>query len=116
MSSQTLLIALSVWFIFYLHHKLDIGEKSTKIAWAILASFFTFMAADDGAAIHERLGSTFELMAKSANTETGNTLLAYFPSYAWQIVVLPFYAAMGLFMLLFYIKHLKMTCLCIVFF
>ncbi|MBL1243631.1 MAG: hypothetical protein COA39_004425 [Sulfurimonas sp.] len=107
MSSQTLLVALTLWFIFYLHHKLDIGRNSTKLAWAILASFFTYMSADDGAAIHERLGSTFKLMAKSANTETSNAILAYFPSYAWQIVVLPLFLGMGIFMLLFLWKTFK---------
>lgn len=101
MSSQTLLVALVLWFIFYLHHKLDIGKKFTKLAWATLASFFTYMSADDGAAIHERLGSTFKLMAQNTNTETANAILAYFPSYAWQIVVLPLFLGMGLFMLLF---------------
>jgi len=107
MSSQTLLVALSLWFIFYLHHKLNIGKKSTKLAWAILASFFTYMSADDGAAIHERLGSTFKLMAKNANTETSNAILAFFPSYAWQIVVLPLFVGMGIFMLFFLWKTFK---------
>lgn len=107
MSSQTLLVGLCLWFIFYLHKKLKIGGRSTHLSWAILAGFFTYMSADDGAAIHERLGTTFRMMLKNADTETANSILSFFPSYAWQIVVLPFFLGMGIFMLLFLWKTFK---------
>ena len=59
MSAQTLLVALVLWFTYFIQKKK--GEKKFQNGWLILASFFTYMAADDGASIHERLGSTLKL-------------------------------------------------------
>ena len=101
MSAQTLVAAMVLWLIVYIHLKLYNSESYIKIGWFILAIFFTYMAADDGAAIHERLGSTFELMAKDADSNDFYYLINSFPSYVWQIVVLPFFAGMGIFMLIF---------------
>jgi hypothetical protein len=103
MTAQTLLVGLTLWFILflYIHHK-EIN-KFTKTGWIILASFFTYLAADDGALIHERLGSTFKLIATQHDNTSSfiYTIFSYFPSYSWQIVLLPIFASIGFFMLIF---------------
>ncbi|MCF6177302.1 MAG: hypothetical protein L3J71_16220 [Victivallaceae bacterium] len=102
MSAQTLITALVLWFIFWLSIRLE-HERFYRIGWFILAAFFSFMSADDGAAIHERLGSTFELMMKDVSNSDGIIVRLFdiFPSYAWLLFVLPFFIAMGCFMLFF---------------
>ena len=59
------------------------------------------MAIDDGAAVHERLGT--------AADEIANTSVGWFPSYTWQLVVFPFFAAMGLFILMFLWRQFTST-------
>ncbi len=51
---------------------------------------------DDGAAIHERLGTAFE-----RSTGVGS-----FPSYPWQYLLLPAFAVAGLLLLLFLWREL----------
>ena len=78
------------------------------MAWGFLAIFFIYMAADDGAEIHERLGSTFKALYPAGQAASNGDLLnqwqGMFPSYDWQLVVLPLLAGAGLFML-FFLRH-----------
>jgi len=69
-------------------------RSERKAGWLVLALFFTYMAIDDGAQLHERLGSAIGDL-----NEESSPLLAYFPSYTWQVLFLPFFGALGLFML-----------------
>jgi hypothetical protein len=110
-TTQTLLVALTLWLIYIVARR-DGLKKSVTTGWLVLACFFSYMAVDDGAEIHERIGSAF----KQANTAEevqagaeglGARLLEFFPSYSWQIVFMPLFGAMGLFMLLFLWKQLK---------
>ena len=57
--------------------------------------FFTYMVIDDGAMVHERIGSAF----KQANRDIE------LPSYTWQFVVAPLFIMMGVFMLGFLWKQ-----------
>ena len=85
--AQTVLSATTLWLIFALARRR--GDARRVVAgWAVLAGFFTFMAADDGAKFHERMGSAI-----------GPSLETSFPSYHWQVVFLPLFGAMGLFLL-----------------
>ena len=97
--TQTLFIALTAWLIVWVSK--DAG-KWRRRGWTVLALFFTYMAVDDGATIHERLGTAFRVKKL-----TGDSILDAFPSYAWQIVVLPFFVALGLFMFFFLLKELR---------
>ena len=72
-----------------------------KAAWLALALFFTYMAIDDGAELHERLGTTVDALK-----EDSSALLDSFPSYTWQVLFLPFFGAFGLFMLVFLWKEI----------
>jgi hypothetical protein len=102
---QTFMAGLTLWAIF-LVERARLSTRWTRVGWGILALFFTVMAADDGAEIHERLGSTFKAVVKAAPSaegppSLGTRLLEFFPSYPWQALLLPFFAGMGLFLLLF---------------
>ena len=91
---QTLLIGVTLWFIVALLH----AKRYSRwiiMGWALLAVFFTYMSIDDGAVVHERLGSSM----RRFQSEQGNNIKDYFPSYSWLYFILPFFAAMGLYML-----------------
>lgn len=74
--------------------------QSRKRGWAAIALIFAYLAADDGAKIHERVGS-------AAKTLVAGSFLSAYPSYAWQIVFLPIFGAAGIFMLWFLWRDLK---------
>jgi len=72
----------------------------------VLALFFSLMTVDDGALLHERAGTVFSEVHSSdapggGATELGARALEVFPSYAWQIVALPFFVGLGIFLLIF---------------
>lgn len=73
-------------------------------AWGAVCLFFGYMAMDDGSKLHERLGSAFAEYAESH--VPSEEALALFPSYPWQLLVLPFFAGMGLFMAWFLWREL----------
>ena len=84
---QTLAIALTVWIIYLLSRHMEVS-KAVLAGWLVLALFFSYMVIDDGAMVHERIGSAF----KKANQEVE------LPSYAWQFVMAPLFVLMGIFM------------------
>jgi len=109
MAIQTFLAALVLWLIFLVHRGRCSSSRQV-FAWGFLAGFFTYMAADDGAKIHERMGSVFsELSSSGSGPPDGlpERLQAMFPSYEWQLVMLPVLASAGLFMLIFLWRELR---------
>ena len=88
--TQTVLVALTLWSGFAITRKQG-ASALRRIGWLFLALFFTFMAIDDGAMIHERLGSAFQQSHG----------VGLFPSYAWQMVIAPFFVVAGILMVLF---------------
>jgi hypothetical protein len=109
-TTQTTLVALTLWCVFLVvRQQTDLRWRRT--GWLVLACFFSVMAIDDGAMLHERAGTFVKALHDSdapggALTAVGDRLLDAFPSYAWQIVVLPFFALLGLFMLGFLWREL----------
>ena len=87
---QTAMVGLTLWLI-YISAKSQDRSKWRTVGWLVLAIFFTYMAVDDGAEVHERLGTTLN----------ESTSLDFFPSYAWQVLFLPIFGALGLFTLVF---------------
>lgn len=78
------------------------------MGWLAIALFFTYMSLDDGSMVHERVGSAFRGGTNMSNVEDGIsggaesfTVIPSFPSYSWQLIVMPFFALFGLYMLLF---------------
>jgi hypothetical protein len=77
------------------------ANKSSKVilGWSLVAFFFCYMSVDDGAQIHERLGSAF----KNNDSE----ILALFPSYPWHVFVLPVFIVFGFAMAIFLYTQLN---------
>ena len=104
MVTQTFVAGLVLWLVFLVQRSR--GASRGRIAgWGFLAGFFTYMAADDGAKIHERLGSVFKVAHEPRASAGQDGLLgqaqALFPSYDWHLAALPLLVAAGLFMLFF---------------
>ncbi len=102
--TQTLLIGLTLWLTYLL-----VRREATpwgRRGWMILASFFTYMAVDDGAKLHERFGSTIRRVLQGEagegnSTNIGGKAFDIFPSYSWQITFLPVFVVLGCFTLWF---------------
>ncbi len=110
MVTQTFMAGLVLWLIFLVQRNHSASRGNT-MAWGFLAIFFIYMAADDGAEIHERLGSTFKALYPAGQSAPNGALLnqwqGIFPSYDWQLVVLPLLAGAGLFMVFFLHRELR---------
>ena len=95
-TAQTLLAALTLWLIYVV-----VANQQTlrwrRIGWLVLALLFTYMTVDDGAQLHERLGTTYRVIRERADPSS----LEFFPSYTWQLLFLPAFGALGLFTLAF---------------
>jgi hypothetical protein len=79
-SIETLVVAGVVWLIF-VHARRTATPPRLVVGWGVLAATFTYIGIDDGAQIHERVGSAV------ASTPD------FFGSYTWQIVFVPIFAA-----------------------
>lgn len=103
---QTAALAVTLWVIFAVVRKT--GSRGRKAGWLILACFFSYLAFDDGAFIHERLGTAYnEYFEDAAAGSLAGWTLELFPSYRWQIVFMPVFAAVGLFMFGFLLRELR---------
>jgi len=103
--TQTTMLALTSWLIWWIVGRRGAG-RWTRVGWLVLFIFFSYMAFDDGTAFHERMGSVFEetkgrAQAEPDATTLGARALEAFPSYPWQLLFLPMFAALGLFSFLF---------------
>ncbi|MCB9682554.1 MAG: hypothetical protein H6733_13900 [Alphaproteobacteria bacterium] len=97
--TQTVLVSL----VLFAHAGLSRHEDAPRartLGWTILAAFFLYLAADDGTMFHERVGTFVDDLGAGATQVTG------FPSYAWQLVFLPFFGGMGLFILYFVAREI----------
>ncbi len=100
--TQTFVVALVLWLTTAIAAKTQ-PSRWKRVGWIVLAVFFTYMAIDDGAKIHERLGTASKSFAVTKDA------VGIYPSYAWQVVFMPLFAAMGLFMLIFLWQELPRT-------
>ncbi len=104
-STQTLLAGLTALMVYIFSKHL--GKPA--IGWLVTALFFMYMAFDDGAQIHERVGTAFEVIAKRGDGGMLGTLLNISPSYPWQLVFVPVFGAIGLYMTYFLWKELSLS-------
>jgi len=105
-STQTLMAGLTAAAAYYLSKKLD-RERRAVIGWLVIAGFFIFMAVDDGAQIHERMGSAFKAIGKGDSGGLANSILGLSPSYTWQLLFVPIFGSIGLYMAFFLWRELK---------
>ena len=97
--TQTVFVALCAWVIYAISRNQRLSAPR-RIGWLLVALVFTYLAIDDGAAVHERIGSAFK------EREGGSIA---FPSYAWQLVLAPVFAAMGAFLMYFLWREMPRT-------
>lgn len=106
---QALLVAAAAWLV-RARLRAEGGSGRRVAGWTVIALGFAWLATDDAASIHERIGSAFEKLVASPEgsaVSAGGRLLELFPSYPWQVVVGPVFAALGLFLLVFWARELK---------
>ncbi len=104
--TQTWMLGLTAAFLYGLMRVGD-AERWRRVGWAIIAVFIFYMAMDDGAKFHERVGSSVKTMILGEDADSGDRQIGFFPSYTWQLVFLPFFGAFGLFIVWFLNKELS---------
>lgn len=104
--TQTWMVGLTAGFI-YAVARANGAVPMRRVGWAIIALFFLYMSMDDGARFHERVGSSVRMVVQDPAVESGSRQIGFFPSYTWQLVFLPMFAAFGLFVLWFLNTELK---------
>jgi hypothetical protein len=69
------------------------AARFRRIGWLASALVLSWVAVDDGARVHEALGSMFDALLERARRDPEVTGIAAwlgrYPSYGWQLVVLP---------------------------
>lgn len=103
---QTWMVGLTAGLL-YLVARSQSNERWRRVGWLVLCLFFFYMAMDDGAEFHERIGSTVKAMVLGDGAANGSRAIGVFPSYTWQLVFLPIFGAFGLFMLWFLNRELS---------
>jgi hypothetical protein len=87
---QTAAVAVTLWLTWFLVRQHKSSSVSLNSAgWLMLAIFLTYIAIDDGAMVHERIGTAFS----RANAHLS------LPTYGWQFVMGPLFAVMGIAMI-----------------
>lgn len=99
--TQSGLLALTLWAMAGLYGQAGLARRR-RLGWTVLAACFSYLALDDGVGLHERIGTAF---AASEAAEVG--IGGAFPSYYWQLLLGPAFAAMGLFVLAFLWRELR---------
>ncbi|MGR3320123.1 MAG: hypothetical protein ACUZ8O_16770 [Candidatus Anammoxibacter sp.] len=112
-SLQLIIVGSVIWAIAFAvkNQKQNNSDKKRYYCWIGIACFFIYMGFDDAIKFHERIGTTFNtILSRSAeSTEPGTLHSIYnaFPSYPWQLIFLPIFAPIGLFILWFLWKELS---------
>lgn len=87
---QTVAVSFILWLTWFLAkaNKNSLSQQSGG-GWLLMAIFLTYIAIDDGAMVHERIGTLFS--QANENMEL--------PSYGWQFIMGPVFAVMGITMI-----------------
>lgn len=98
--TQTWMVGLTCALICWVTFATN-SQRWQKWGWSITALFFMYMAMDDGAKFHERVGSAVKILVHDANPGSDPNMIGFFPSYGWLLVFVPIFATFGLFLLWF---------------
>jgi len=97
-------IAAVAWACWRVVREGDASPRR-RVGWLVVALVTTWLAVDEGARVHERLGTVVDAALRTArrDPQTGGVVgwLGRYPSYGWQLVVAPPLAAAALFFLVF---------------
>lgn len=100
---QTWMAGLTAGAIYMIVRRRD-APRWSRIGWLVMTLFLLYVALDDGTELHERIGSAAKEVFGDVDAETGG--LGIFPSYPWQVVFGPIFAAAGIFVLWFLFREL----------
>ena len=91
------------------------SNSKTVVGWAVLTGLFFFIAFDDATKFHERMATVFSTLVTDASGDPDagwlGSLHNWFPTYSWQLVMGPAFAAMGVFLVGFLMKQLPTSSL-----
>ncbi|WP_210394952.1 hypothetical protein [Motiliproteus sediminis] len=104
-SMQFLLISLAAWWAFFVH-RCRFSPRWQLLGWWLVAAGFLFLSLDDGSRLHERVGAWVAESYSQTDTVAGSLVDAN-PSYTWHLVMGPFFALGGLFVLGFVMTQLN---------
>ncbi|KAA3624601.1 MAG: hypothetical protein DWQ08_10215 [Proteobacteria bacterium] len=94
--TQEFVIALTLWAMFALLVNLG-AQRRRRLGWLLIACLFTYLSVDDGAMIHERIGSAVEDVIENSS----DGVFSAWPTYEWHLVYLPILGVAGLSLLTF---------------
>ena len=104
-SVQLAMVGVVLFCIRLRARQLGTTPRVILLGWGLLAAFFVYMGIDDGAAIHERVGTAVkQAMAGSGDAPHAPSLFDAFPTYTWQLVFAPFFGG-GALLLLWFLKN-----------
>ncbi len=98
-ATLTFVVAIAAWANVILVRSTN-ASIWRRTGWLVIALLFFYLSLDDGAAIHEHLGGGLK------QTPVIGEVIGAYDSYSWHIVILPFFIAIGSYMLLFLWKEL----------
>ena len=97
---QTVAVAVILWLTWFLNKANNSSlSRQSSGGWLLMAVFLTYIAIDDGAMVHERIGTLFSQANEDLNL----------PSYGWQFIMGPVFAVMGITMIGFLWRQGKFT-------
>jgi len=99
-ATQTFVVAMAAWAVVILN-RYGAASAWRRFGWIVIAILFTYLSVDDGAAIHEHLGGGLK------ETPVIGDAIDAWSRYSWHVVILPFFAALGVFMLFFLWQELS---------
>lgn len=105
-TTQTWMVGMTALLVYVVVRTQD-GVRWRRLGWGIVTLFLLYMALDDGAELHERIGSSVKELLDLDNNGSDARGLGLFPSYTWQLVFLPIFGSFGLFLLWFLNKELQ---------
>ncbi|GMQ86732.1 MAG: hypothetical protein BMS9Abin07_2326 [Acidimicrobiia bacterium] len=104
-TTQTWMVGLTALLLYLLQRHDTDKPKWRRLGWLIVGLVLLYLAMDDGAQFHERVGTAVRETFGDADSETRG--IGFFPSYAWQAVFLPLLSAFAVFVLLFVYHELE---------
>ena len=110
-SLQLIIVGTVILTIAFAVKNQNNSDKKKFYCWMGIAIFFIYMGFDDAIKFHERIGTAFEkilsLFEESTKDGTSQSIFDIFPSYAWQMIFLPIFIPIGIFIFWFLWKELS---------
>ncbi|MBN1102253.1 MAG: hypothetical protein JXL84_02445 [Deltaproteobacteria bacterium] len=99
---QNFAVALTA-LILSIGYKSILGQPKRSMGWFLVSAFFAYVSLDDDLMLHERVGGTVGPLLFGKGPGGAVPL----PTYEWIFLFGPFFAAFGIFFLVFVWKELR---------